>query len=311
MFTQEKTNSVSYFFKWFLHLFKFKYWLYVALIILVSGTYDFFFVQNHIFALNNETTIANQLINADDHVSSFKSSDLNALGHNKQTICNYMFRIPKYGKWQDDEYLMVKSPSRNIQTIRTIGYFKLSCALPNYERPINRIFHTQYIKKRIEPDEANMDSSEIQEAQDNGNIDADDNYLIMGTKKHYRSYTFSNIYPVKKDFTYQDTISYVKKLCKQNLNMIQHVESVKLSNYKYYVNFTVNPKKQDFKVSGIYNTKTKQVEMAQFGSETYVSHYLFDNTKFPTYTLYVNNQNLSNRYVNNLYKHFCNQTQTD
>ena len=309
--TDAQKKQFADFFKWFLHLFKFKYWLYVALIILVSGTYDFFFVQNHIFALNNKTTVIDTLMKSEDSVHSFKSSDLNALGRNKQKTYDYMFRIPKYGKWQDDEYLIVKSPSRNIQTIRTVGRYKLSRALPDYERPANRIFHTRYVKEKIADEDADPNSPEIQEAQDNGNIDADDNYLIMGTKKHYRSYTFSNIYPVKKDFTYQDTISYVKKLCKQNLNMIQHVESVKLSNYKYYLNFTVNPKKQDFKVSGIYNTKTKQVEMAQFGSETYVSHYLFDNIKFPTYTLYANNQNLSNRYVNNLYKHFHKQTQTD
>ena len=309
--TDAQKKQFADFFKWFLHLFKFKYWLYVALIILVSGTYDFFFVQNHIFALNNKTTVIDTLMKSEDSVHSFKSSDLNALGRNKQKIYDYMFRIPKYGKWQDDEYLIVKSPSRNIQTIRTVGRYKLSRALPDYERPANRIFHTRYVKEKIADEDADPNSPEIQEAQYNADTDGEGNYLIMGTKKHYRSYIFPNMYPIQKDFIYRDTISHAKRLCKQNLNTIQHLESIKLPSHKYYLHFQINPKKQDIYVDGIYNAKTKQVEMAQFGSETYVSHYLFDNIKFPTYTLYANNQNLSSKYSNYLYKHFHKQTQTD
>lgn len=135
----------------------------------------------------------------------------------------------------------------------------------------------------------------------------------MGTTNKYRSYKFVNIYPVSKKFVYHDAINQVKKRVNSNFTKISDMTTTILPHNKAILYFYTG-KGKDHNLIDVYeilNTKTKQVEMAQFGSETYVSHYLFDKTKFPTYTLYANNQNLSNRYVNNLYKHFHKQTQTD
>lgn len=281
----------------FLHFKSFKCGLLIALIFCCSGLYNYYFIQNHIFALNN-------MINV--HCQYFNQSS-NTL----KDFTPYIFNVPKYGKWQDSEHLIVRSPIRNIQTIRTVGFYRPNLLSINTERPFNRIFKKPCVKQIIDQDTA-LDDYNFAQRSDMKQ-DSFGDYVIMGTTNKYRSYKFVNIYPINKKFVYHDTIDQVKKRVNRNFTKFSDMTTTILPHNKAILYFYIG-NGEDHNLIDVYeilNTKTKQVEMAQFGSETYVSHYLFDKTKFPTYTLYANNQNLSNRYVNNLFKHFHKQTQTD
>lgn len=234
----------------FLHLKEFKYGLFIALIFCCSGLYNYYFIQNHIFALNNISRVHSQYFD------------------------------------------------QGSNTLKD-----------NTERPFNRIFKKPCVKQIIDQDTALDDYSFAQRSD--MKQDSFGDYVIMGTKNKYRSYKFVNIYPVSNNFVYNDTINQVKKRVNRNFTKPSNMTTTILPHNRVILSFYIGEDHNLIDAYEILNTKTKQIEMAQFGSETYVSHYLFDKTKFPTYTLYANNQNLSNRYVNNLYKNFRKQTQTD
>lgn len=116
---QELKRDLKHFWHKCTQIPKFKYWKWIILIICTSGIYSFYFVQNHAFALNNYQDTIRQF-------RRFKKPS-----ENQANVLQYAFTFPKYGKFQDNEHLIVKQPLRNIQTIRDLHTF-IYLKLMNY-----------------------------------------------------------------------------------------------------------------------------------------------------------------------------------
>lgn len=307
-FTKSIRKGVLRFFK-ALHLYHFKHLKLSILFIImfcISGLYNYYFIQNHAFAFNNhdliESTLNNLELSTNDPDSKLEKK-----------LLPYVLSFPKYGKWQTPEYLIVKSHTQNIQTFRNVNLFELPMPLAIFEMPHNRIFKTKYVKDRVAEDDANQDDPEIQNAQqdDNGN------YILMGTKRHFRSYQFVNMYPFKQSFNYNEPFAQAMASYKKHKSSsIYNLKVKALSNNRYYVTFQVSTDTVTVEIQEILNMNTKQVQKAWLRNdsnvyETFSSNALLKNISFPTYDLYVNNQNLSNVYKYSLLKNSSNQTQNN
>lgn len=284
---------------------KFKYWKWIILIICVSGIYSFYFIQNHAFALNSYQDTASQF-------QRFKKPS-----KNQANVLQYAFTFPKYGKFQDNEHLIVKQPSRNIQTICNLHTY---IHLPQInELPNNRVIVHKYYWHASGDDLTDTDTDTADEEETLSNSYRQDkygNYLVPQFNNYPRSYFFVNLVPLKQNFVYNDLISQVKTKYAKDPASLTNIKTDKVSKSLVNLSYTANLDKRDaVRTQELIDLNKHCVRAAVFKDdktkEIFTQKYLFSNTKFPTYTLYANNQNLSNRYVNNLYKHFRNQMQTD
>lgn len=302
---QELRRDLKHFWHKCIQIPKFKYWKWIILIICVSGIYSFYFIQNHAFALNSYQDTVNQF----QHLKKSNKNQAKAL--------QYAFIFPKYGKFQDNEHLIVKQPSRNIQTICNLHIY---IHLPQInELPNNRMIVHKYYWHASGDDltDTDTDTDDEDEALSNSyRQDKYGNYLVPQFNNYPRSYFFVNLAPLNQNFVYNDLISQVRTKYTKDPASLTNIKTDKASKSLVNLSYAVNlDKRGAVYVHELIDLNKHCVRAAVFKDnktkEIFTQKYLFDKTKFPTYTLYANNQNLSNRYVNNLYKHFRKQTQTD
>lgn len=302
---QELKQDLKHFWHKCTQIPKFKYWKWIILIICTSGIYSFYFVQNHAFALNSYQDTVNQF------------QHLKKSNKNQANVLQYAFTFPKYGKFQDNEHLIVKQPSRNIQTIRNLHTY---IRLPQInELPNNRMIVHKYYWHASGDDltDTDTDTADEEEALSNSyRQDKYGNYLVPQFNNYPRSYFFVNLAPLNQNFVYNDLISQVKTKYSKDPASLTNIKTDKASKSLVNLTYIVNlDKRGAVRAHELIDLNKHCVRAAVFKDKTtkeiFTQKYLFDNTKFPTYTLYANNQNLSNRYVNNLYKHFHKQMQTD
>lgn len=302
---QELRRDLKHFWYKCIQIPKFKYWKWIILIICVSGIYSFYFIQNHTFALNSYQDTVNQF----QHLKKSNKNQAKAL--------QYAFIFPKYGKFQDNDHLIVKQPLRNIQTIRNLHTYT---RLPQInELPNNRMIVHKYYWHASGDDltDTDTDTDDEDEALSNSyRQDKYGNYLVPQFNNYPRSYFFVNLAPLKQNFVYNDLINQVRTKYAKDPASLTNIKTDKVSKSLVNLTYTVNlDKRGAVYVHELIDLNKHCVRAAVFKDnktkEIFTQKYLFDNIKFPTYTLYANNQNLSNRYVNNLYKHFHKQTQTD
>ena len=302
---QELRRDLKHFWHKCIQIPKFKYWKWIILIICVSGIYSFYFIQNHAFALNSYQDTVNQF----QHLKKSNKNQAKAL--------QYAFIFPKYGKFQDNEHLIVKQPSRNIQTICNLHIY---IHLPQInELPNNRMIVHKYYWHASGDDltDTDTDTDDEDEALSNSyRQDKYGNYLVPQFNNYPRSYFFVNLAPLNQNFVYNDLISQVRTKDTKDPASLTNIKTDKASKSLVNLSYAVNlDKRGAVYVHELIDLNKHCVRAAVFKDnktkEIFTQKYLFDKTKFPTYTLYANNQNLSNRYVNNLYKHFRKQTQTD
>ena len=302
---QELRRDLKHFWHKCIQIPKFKYWKWIILIICVSGIYSFYFIQNHAFALNSYQDTVNQF----QHLKKSNKNQAKAL--------QYAFIFPKYGKFQDNEHLIVKQPSRNIQTICNLHIY---IHLPQInELPNNRMIVHKYYWHASGDDltDTDTDTDDEDEALSNSyRQDKYGNYLVPQFNNYPRSYFFVNLAPLNQNFVYNDLISQVRTKYTKDPASLTNIKTDKASKSLVNLSYAVNLDKRGVVyVHELIDLNKHCVRAAVFKDnktkEIFTQKYLFDKTKFPTYTLYANNQNLSNRYVNNLYKHFRKQTQTD
>lgn len=302
---QELKQDLKHFWHKCTQIPKFKYWKWIILIICVSGIYSFYFIQNHAFALNSYQDTVNQF------------QHLKKSNKNQANVLQYAFTFPKYGKFQDNEHLIVKQPSRNIQTIRNLHTY---IRLPQInELPNNRMIVHKYYWHASGDDltDTDTDTADEEEALSNSyRQDKYGNYLVPQFNNYPRSYFFVNLAPLNQNFVYNDLISQVKTKYSKDPASLTNIKTDKASKLLVDLSYTVNLGKRDaVRVHELIDLNKHCVRAAVFKNnktkEIFTQKYLFDKTKFPTYTLYVNNQNLSSKYSDYLYKHFHKQTQTD
>lgn len=302
---QELKRDLKHFWHKCTQIPKFKYWKWIILIICISGIYSFYFIQNHAFALNSYQ----------DTVRQFRR--LKKSSKNQVNVLQYAFTFPKYGKFQDNDHLIVKQPSRNIQTIRNLHtYIRLP---QTNELPNNRVIVHKYYWHASGDDLTDTDTDTADEEEtlsNNYRQDKYGNYLVPQFNNHPRSYFFVNLAPLKQNFVYNDLISQVKTKYAKEPASLTNIKTDKVSKSLVNLTYTVNLDKRDaVRAQELIDLNKHCVRVAVFKDdktkEIFTQKYLFDNTKFPTYTLSANNQNLSSKYSDYLYKHFHKQTQTD
>lgn len=302
---QELKQDLKHFWHKCTQIPKFKYWKWIILIICVSGLYNYYFIQNHAFALNSYQDTVNQF----QHLKKSSESQANVL--------QYAFTFPKYGKFQDNDHLIVKQLSRNIQTIRNLHTYT---RLPQInELPNNRVIVHKYYWHASGDDLTDTDTDTADEEEtlsNNYRQDKYGNYLVPQFNNYPRSYLFVNLAPLKQNFVYNDLISQVRTKCTKDPASLTSIKTDKVSKSLVNLTYTANLDKRDaVRAQELIDLNKHCVRAAIFKDKTtkeiFTQNYLFSNTKLPTYTLYANNQNLSNRYSDYLYKHFHKQTQTD
>ena len=289
-----KLNSII----WFcIKVVKFPYWKWLFLIILSSWPVNHYIIQNHIFAFNEYSVVQNKF-NKITRVE--RNIHLN-------NLCDYAFNFPKYGKWQDNDHLIVKSSNYNIQTFRDVNDY--SPSLQINELPVNRIIHyTGYIHGTYQDLGDDVNNTDY---IDSLKKDKYGDFLIPYHETWPRLYRFINLYPIKQNLKYNDLIRQAKLEFVKHKKCLTNVHAYELTNKYYLLCFNIKTSKpKTIFVQEVLNNKQVYLALFRYKSTTeiYTRDYQFDHYNPRKYILYFNNHNLSFLRAHYLFKKFYNQT---